>query len=239
MNDPDSWTLERSAEPELGVQPDLRSRRGREHRTGARDGYWVAPFAHRASEKTEPNKTMKGYVLTRLCVPASGRVRRTDQHGPLVRRAGSWPSQRVATPRRWVWPAASSTKCRPGSIDRILPKPGTGPSERTRESGHYTVETYTTTTTGARYRATMLSRATPATRPPRCCWAKAVGAGTGSRQLTELHGVLTPAAAMGDALLARLPAADVSLEHRPAELIRRAEHLSSKIKATSVVLGMR
>ena len=30
--------------------------------------------------------------------------------------------------------------------------------------------------------------------------------------LSDLRGVLTPAAAMGDALLARLPAAEVSLE---------------------------
>ena len=40
-------------------------------------------------------------------------------------------------------------------VERIAPKPGTGPSERAREQRHYTVETYTTTTTGARYRATM------------------------------------------------------------------------------------
>jgi short subunit dehydrogenase-like uncharacterized protein len=31
-------------------------------------------------------------------------------------------------------------------------------------------------------------------------------------RLTDLHGVLTPAACMGDALLARLPAAGVVLE---------------------------
>ena len=39
-------------------------------------------------------------------------------------------------------------------VERIAPKPGTGPSEHARENGHYTVETYTTTTTGARYKAT-------------------------------------------------------------------------------------
>ncbi|PRC53708.1 enoyl-ACP reductase, partial [Mycobacterium sp. ITM-2017-0098] len=40
-------------------------------------------------------------------------------------------------------------------LDRVLPKPGTGPSDEVRERGHYTVETYTTTTTGARYVARM------------------------------------------------------------------------------------
>ena len=38
-------------------------------------------------------------------------------------------------------------------------------------------------------------------------------------RLSDLRGVLTPAAAMGDALLARFPAAGVSLETCPAELI--------------------
>lgn len=39
-------------------------------------------------------------------------------------------------------------------VERVTPKPGTGPSRKTQERGHYTFETYTTTTTGARYRAT-------------------------------------------------------------------------------------
>ena len=38
-------------------------------------------------------------------------------------------------------------------------------------------------------------------------------------ELSDLRGVLTPAAAMGDALLARFPAAGVSLGTDPAELI--------------------
>ena len=38
-------------------------------------------------------------------------------------------------------------------------------------------------------------------------------------RLSDLHGVLTPAAAMGDALLARLPAAGVTLETEPLALI--------------------
>ena len=38
-------------------------------------------------------------------------------------------------------------------------------------------------------------------------------------RLSDLRGVLTPAAAMGDALLARFPAAGVTLETLPTELI--------------------
>ena len=40
-------------------------------------------------------------------------------------------------------------------------------------------------------------------------------------KLSDLHGVLTPAAAMGDALLARFPAAGIELETDRLELIFR------------------
>ena len=98
-------------------------------------------------------------------------------------------------------------------VDRIAPKPGTGPSERARENGHYTVETYTTTTTGARYRARMSQRGDPGYKATsvllgECGLALAID----RDRLSDLRGVLTPAAAMGDALLARFPAAEVSLE---------------------------
>jgi saccharopine dehydrogenase (NAD+, L-lysine-forming) len=97
-------------------------------------------------------------------------------------------------------------------LERIAPKPGTGPSERARENGHYRVETYTTTTSGARYRATMAQRGDPAYKATsvllgECGLALAID----RDQLSDLRGVLTPAAAMGDALLARLPAAGVTL----------------------------
>jgi short subunit dehydrogenase-like uncharacterized protein len=98
-------------------------------------------------------------------------------------------------------------------LDRIVPKPGTGPSEQVRENGHYTVETFTVTTTGARYRARLSQRGDYGYKATsvllgECGLALALD----RDQLPDLHGVLTPAAAIGDALLARFPAAEVSLE---------------------------
>ena len=52
-------------------------------------------------------------------------------------------------------------------VERIVPKPGTGPSEQAREKGYYRAETYTTTTGGARYVATIAQQGDPVTRPPR------------------------------------------------------------------------
>jgi short subunit dehydrogenase-like uncharacterized protein len=98
-------------------------------------------------------------------------------------------------------------------VERILPNPGTGPSERARERGHYTVETYTTTTTGARYRATMSQKGDPGYKATSVLLGESGLALAMDRdRLSDLRGVLTPAAAMGDALLARFPAAGVSLE---------------------------
>jgi short subunit dehydrogenase-like uncharacterized protein len=98
----------------------------------------------------------------------------------------------------------------PGLVERLTPAPGTGHDEGSR--GHYKVETYTTTTDGRRYMATMSQRRDPGYA------ASAVMAGesalclaTDRERLSPSRGVLTPAAAMGDALLARLPAAGVTI----------------------------
>lgn len=100
-----------------------------------------------------------------------------------------------------------------GLLERLAPKPGTGPSERARETGHYRVETYTTTTTGARYRATMAQQGDPGYKATSVLLGECGLALAFDRdRLSDLLGVLTPAAAMGDALLTRLPAAGVTLE---------------------------
>ena len=97
-------------------------------------------------------------------------------------------------------------------VDRVLPKPGTGPSERVRENGHYTVETYTSTTTGARYRAVMSQKGDPGYKATSVLLGESgLALALDRDRLSDLRGVLTPAAAMGDALLARLPAAGVTL----------------------------
>ena len=46
-------------------------------------------------------------------------------------------------------------------LDKVLPAPGEGPSEKTRESGHFTVDLYTTTESGARYTARFAAQGDP------------------------------------------------------------------------------
>ncbi|MGV0800823.1 enoyl-ACP reductase, partial [Mycolicibacterium elephantis] len=98
-------------------------------------------------------------------------------------------------------------------VERVVPKPGTGPSERVRERGHYTVETYTTTTTGARYKAAMSQQGDPGYKATSVLLGESgLALALDRDRLSDLRGVLTPAAAIGDALLARFPGAGVSLE---------------------------
>jgi short subunit dehydrogenase-like uncharacterized protein len=208
MNDPYTLTPERSAEPEFGAQPDLRWRRGRDIAPEL-DGYWVAPF-------------VMAIVNTRI-------VRRSNALLKYAYGRRLEYAEQISMGRSFVAPVTSALaaggnaatmglatrfldKVPARLIDRILPKPGTGPSERTRDSGHYTVETYTTTTTGSRYRATMSQQGDPGYKATSVLLGESgLALALDRDKLTELRGVLTPAAAMGDALVARFPAAGVSL----------------------------
>jgi len=97
-------------------------------------------------------------------------------------------------------------------LERVAPKPGTGPSPAARERGYYRVETYTTTTTGARYVARMQQQGDPGYKATSVLLGECgLALATDRDKLSDLRGVLTPAAAMGDALLARFPAAGVSV----------------------------
>jgi short subunit dehydrogenase-like uncharacterized protein len=98
-------------------------------------------------------------------------------------------------------------------LDRILPEPGEGPSEKTRERGLFVHHTYTTTTTGKRYKATVAAKGDPGYKATAMILSEAALTLALDRdKLPDRHGVLTPVAAMGDALVDRLRAAGMTLE---------------------------
>jgi len=209
MNDPYTLTTDRAAEPDLGHQSDTPWRRGRDIAPEL-GGIWVGAFV--------------------MAAPNSRIVRRSNAlldwaYGRTLRYAEtmSMGSSIVAPVAAAMATAGNAAVLGLGSryfnklprrlLERIAPKPGTGPSERVRDKGHYRVETYTTTSTGARYRATMAQRGdygykATAVLLGECALALAFN----RNELSDLHGVLTPAAALGDALLVRLPKAGVTLE---------------------------
>lgn len=209
MNDPYTLTPDRAAEPELGGQPDLRWRRGGEIAPEL-EGYWVGPFVMAAvnTRIVRRSNALLDYAYGRRLEYAEQMSMGKSVLAPVASAlATAGNAATMALGSRYFHRVPRKL------VERVLPKPGTGPSERTRESGHYTVETYTSTTTGARYRAVMSQKGDPGYKATsvllgECGLALALD----RDRLSDLRGVLTPAAAMGDALLARFPAAGVRLE---------------------------
>ncbi len=104
----------------------------------------------------------------------------------------------------------ASPRLRP-LLDRVLPAPGAGPSERTLEAGRFRAEARAVTTTGARYRSVVAADLDPGYGAT----AAMLGQSALSLALDDLDspaGVLTPAAAMGDALVDRLRGVGFRLE---------------------------
>lgn len=207
--DPYTLSTDRGAEPELGRQPDLPWRRGRQIAPEL-SGMWTAGFL------MAPYNTRIVRRSNALLDWAYGRRFRYDENMSV----GSSALAPVASA---VMSGVGNAMFGLGSryfrllprrlVERVLPKPGTGPSEAARERGYYRIETYTTTTTGARYVARMAQQGDPGYKATavllgECGLALALD----RDKLSDLLGVLTPATAMGDALLARFPAAGVSLE---------------------------
>ena len=209
INDPYTLSPDRAAEPELGAQPDLRWRRGREIAPEL-DGYWTGAFVMAAvnTRIVRRSNALLDYAYGRRFEYAEQMSMGRSVVAPVAAAMATGGNAAVfglgtryfnRLPRKFV--------------ERIAPKPGTGPSERAREHGHYTVETYTTTTTGARYRATMSQKGDPGYKATSVLLGESgLALALDRDRLSDLRGVLTPASAMGDALMARLPGAGVKLE---------------------------
>ena len=209
MNDPYTLTTDRNTEPELGPQSDTPWRRGRDIAPEL-DGVWTGAFAMGA-----PNAR----IVRRSNALLGHAYGRTFRYSENMSVGSSFAAPVAAAATTAVNAAMLGVGSRyfdklPRKlIDRVMPKPGTGPSEQTRNKGHYRVETYTSTTTGVRYRSTMAQQGDPGYKATSVLLGECgLALAFDGDYLSELRGVLTPAAAMGDALLARFPAAGVTLE---------------------------
>ena len=208
INDPYTFTTDREAEPELGRQRDFGWRRGRTVAPEL-DGFWVGGFVmgpynarivrrsnalqdwsygrrFRYSEALSLGKSFAAPVASAIVTAA------------LAAAIGVGNRYFRRLPRRFV--------------ELLTPKPGAGPGDAARKRGHYTVETYSTTTTGARYMATFGQNCDAYQGTSVMLGESGLALALDRDRLSELRGVLTPAAAMGDPLLARLSAAGVSVQ---------------------------
>jgi short subunit dehydrogenase-like uncharacterized protein len=194
---PYSLSPDRPAEPDLGRQPDLVTLSGPEvdpSLRGTLAPFFMAPFNTR--------------VVRRSNALLSWSYGRTFRYREVMSVGASALSPLLAGGFKLGLGAAMlGLAVTPSAIlDRILPSPGTGPSERTRTTGHFTVDVFTRTTTGARYRSRVRAKGDPGYAATAVMLGESALALAFDRdRLPESEGgVLTPATAMGDVLVDRL-----------------------------------
>ena len=208
LADPYTLSTDRGAEPDVGSQPDLPWRRGRQIAPELA-GLWTTGFVM-ASINTRVVRRSNA-----LQDWAYGRRFRYSENMSLGSSSLAPVASAVASGVGKATFALGSRYFRllpRRLVDRVVPKPGTGPGPEARERGYYRIETYTTTTSGARYVARMEQQGDPGYKATSLLLGECgLALGLDRDKLSDLHGVLTPAAAMGDALLARFGAAGVSL----------------------------
>jgi short subunit dehydrogenase-like uncharacterized protein len=205
---PYSLSPDRSAEPDLGRQGDAATVPGSEVDPALRGT--LAPF-FMASYNTR--------VVRRSNALRGWPYGRDFRYRELMSVGASPLSPVFATAAKLGYNALVLGLMLPPTrfvLDRLLPKPGQGPDERSRREGHFTFDFFTTTTTGARYTARVRAKGDPGYA------ATAVMLGESALALVldrdalppSEGGVLTPATALGDALVARLRAADFEITAR-------------------------
>lgn len=98
-------------------------------------------------------------------------------------------------------------------LDRVLPDPGEGPSEKAREKGFFRIDVTTTTTTGRRFRCSIEAPGDPGYKATAVMLGETGLALAGDpASLPDAAGVLTPATALGGVLTDRLRAAGHAYE---------------------------
>jgi short subunit dehydrogenase-like uncharacterized protein len=206
LDDPYSLSPDRSAEPELGPEPDLPVRRGADIAPELRGlwmcGYLMALYNTRCVRRSN---ALLNWAYGRQLRYTETLSMGSSFAAPALAamgNAGLVSASRFGGGYLGLLP--------PGLLERIMPPSDTGYDQGSR--GYYRVETYTTTTRGARYVATMTQRGDPGYAATAVMVGEsAITLACHRDRLSDRRGVLTPVAAMGDALLARLPAAGVTI----------------------------
>jgi short subunit dehydrogenase-like uncharacterized protein len=198
--DPYGLSPDRSAEPDLGDERDsLRPHHDPDV------GAWTAPFV---MGPFNTRIVRRSNALTGWSYGRSLRYRETMAagKGPL----GALTAGGIGTGQGALMAgmALGSTRT---VLDRVLPKPGTGPGEAARRNGHFRSDIYTTTSGGARYVSTVAGHGDPGYAATAVMFGEsALCLAGGDDALPDRAGVLTPATAMGAALTRRLRAAGMT-----------------------------
>ncbi|HEY2225874.1 saccharopine dehydrogenase family protein [Actinomycetospora sp.] len=204
-----------SLSPDRGGEPDTRqpSDNPAPHRIdgGWRDGRWAAPFVM-ASYNTRivrRSNAIAGYAYGKGL--RYGEVMATGS-GPLgAVAAGAVTAGMGGLLAGFATPGVRQL------FDRVLPKPGEGPSEQTRARGWFRHDLDATTTTGARYTGRVSASGDPGYAATAVILGESLLClGLDGDRLPDRAGSLTPATAMGPVLVERLRTAGHVYEAGPA-----------------------
>jgi short subunit dehydrogenase-like uncharacterized protein len=192
--DPYALSPERDKEPELGAERDARAI--------IRDpdtGHWLGPFvmAPYNTRIVRRSNALQGW--------AYGRHFRYSEmmgfpSGPLGLATAAGMTVGLAA-------VAGGLMLRPTRtlLDRVLPSPGEGPSEKVQRNGFFTIEIRTCTSSGARYLATVTGKGDPGYSGTAVMLAEsALALAFDGDALPPIAGVVTPAAGIGAPLVDRL-----------------------------------
>lgn len=205
--DPFALSPDREAEPRLGRQPDMAGPRW-DDQVGA----WTAPFVM-ASYNTRivrRSNALLGWAYGRhlryreVVALGDGRVGAVKAAAMTAGLAAAFGALRFA-PARAV-------------LDRVLPSPGEGPDEQTRDGGHFVLDLHADTERGARYRLRFAARGDPGYAATSVMMAQSALALVLDRpRLPDVAGVLTPATGIGEVLADRLRDAgfEIRVERAP------------------------
>lgn len=208
--DPFGLSADRAADPDGRDQRDVVG----VYRDAA-TGRWTAPFVM-ASFNTRivrRSDSLRGHAY-------GPRFRYREAMAFGTDYAAQWRSVGMALGLGGAMVALQTPVVRP-LVDRVLPKPGEGPDEKTRREGRFRVEVRTTTDSGQRLVSTVGAAGDPGYAATAVMLGEsALCLALDGDRLTSGGGVLTPAVAMGDALVDRLRAQDFVLTVREDDLSR-------------------
>lgn len=204
LADPFSLSPDRGAEPPTPQPPDA------PRPTPLADGRWVAPF---------PMASVNSRIVRRsnaLQDWAYGRGLRYGEVSGVGR--GARGAARAIGVTAGLGLAAGAFALPPtrALLDRVLPSPGEGPDEETRRTGWFRMDLRAVTTTGQRYHAVAAGPGDPGYAATAVMLGEtALALAHDGDRLPDRAGSLTPATAVGDALVERLRAAGHTYEALP------------------------
>lgn len=201
LADPYLLSADRAAEPDLGRQSSTFLAQKLD------DGSWVGPFVM---------ASFNAQIVRRSNSLLGHRYGRELRYREVVRTGTSLLAPVIAGGIALGTGALAlgmkNRLTRP-LLDRLLPDPGQGPSEKAQQDGYFSKEIRGVSSTGARYTATVAAQGDPGYAATSVMLSQSALCLAGD-ELPAGGGVLTPAVAMGGALTDRLRARGFTFDVR-------------------------